>query len=180
MKVKQFTLGSAGLRLIEKQPIQCLSKDSVLVAKRVRFKTAVRRQKNNFAGYRCYKHQKLGHIARKCTKEEPSKNKQNLKELKLRISVRTSINRKTEFIFYLGPSQRITNGIRSFTSLGDVPPISFHLADDRILQAKTQGTVLINLYWEIIASQTALRLMLTKVLYNPRDGVSKLSCIQLF
>lgn len=84
-----------------------------------------------------------------------------MKELKLRIAASAPIKSKTEFILDSGTLQHISNDLRRFTSLESIEPISVHLAEDRILQAKRQGSVLVNLYLEHSDGQTAIKFMLT-------------------
>lgn len=104
-------------------------------------------------------------------------NKPIVKEPKLIIAVSATIKSNTAFILDSGASQHISNDLRSFTSLEDIKPVLFYLADDRIFHAKWQGSVLINLYSRNSDRQTAIALVLTKVLYIPEAAVRMLSCI---
>ena len=163
-------------RLLEEVRSQKLAENAE--AKASSSTAAMARQKKDRSSMRCFKCNEIGHIARYC-KNKKGSNKQKKED---RPKIRAALARKSkidaDFIVDSGCTQHITNDLKNFTKVYDIDPIKVHLADDRIVEAKQEGSVQIELSRRGKGKHVT-QLMLSRVLYIPDAGANLISCTQL-
>ena len=131
-------------RLIEEVRSQKLAGSAEVMASST--KAAAIRQRKHISDLRCFKCNKKGHIARNCKSKKGSRNVEKDENSGVRAALVRKEACDAAFIVDSGCTQHITNDIQNFTTVCDIKPIRVHLADDRVVEAKKEGTVRINLF----------------------------------
>lgn len=106
----------------------------------------------------------FGCIARNSTSQDALGNKSELKEPKPKIALSAPLQSNTGVVIDSGASRHISNDARSFTSLDDIKLVSIHLSEDKNFLVKRKESFIINHYSRSCDAQTAMTIMLTKVL----------------
>lgn len=167
-------------RLLEEQRSIKLADNAERAAAAVRAATAKRR---DLSKVKCFKCQKMGHIAKTCKNKRvnPRNNKddEDKDTTRVRAAMARTSNDHASFIVDSGASSHIANSLDLFTSLKDISPVKVHLADDTVVEACQEGTIYIDMDLCDGKPSTKTTLQLKKVLYIPEAGVSMVSCAQL-
>lgn len=99
--------------------------------------------------------------------------------MKIRIAKVSGDDCRDGIIVDSGPSQHISKHLSNFSSVKEMEPVSLHLADDRSVTTKQQGSVLLRLFVHHAGTMRITCFLVTNILYIRQAAVNVLFCSQL-